>query len=122
MRVKASRRSWSRDERPRREKLTETPAQTPAAYQRIRLDILECGHQRYRGGPIIVVMMNLASNRRVMTRFTLSPCLRVVGWLTAVVMMFCVVGLIATWVSSNVQRPRICLVSRSDGTQPSQRD
>ena len=48
--------------------------------------------------PIIVVMMNLATNRRVMTRFTLSPWLRVVGWLTAVVMAFCVVGLIATWV------------------------
>ena len=48
--------------------------------------------------PIIVVMMNLATNRRVMTQFTLSPWLRAVGWLTAVVMAFCVVGLIATWV------------------------
>ena len=48
--------------------------------------------------PIIVVMMNLATNRRVMTRFTLTPWLRVVGWLTAVVMAFCVVGLIASWI------------------------
>jgi len=48
--------------------------------------------------PIIVVMMNLATNRRVMTRFTLTPWLRVVGWLTAVVMALCVVGLIASWI------------------------
>jgi Mn2+/Fe2+ NRAMP family transporter len=48
--------------------------------------------------PIIVVMMKLATNRQVMTRFTLSPWLRVIGWLTAIVMAFCVVGLIATWV------------------------
>ena len=48
--------------------------------------------------PILVVMMQLASNRRVMTQFTLSPWLRVLGWLTAFVMSLCVVGLIATWV------------------------
>jgi Mn2+/Fe2+ NRAMP family transporter len=48
--------------------------------------------------PIIVVMMNLATNRLVMTQFTLSLWLRVVGWFTAVVMAFCVIGLIATWV------------------------
>jgi Mn2+/Fe2+ NRAMP family transporter len=48
--------------------------------------------------PIIVVMMKLATNRRVMTRFTLSRRLRVIGWFTAVVMAFCVSGLIATWV------------------------
>ena len=48
--------------------------------------------------PIIVVMMKLATNRQVMTRFTLSPWLRVIGWLTAIVMAFRVVGLIATWV------------------------
>ena len=48
--------------------------------------------------PIIVVMMNLATSRRVMARFTLSPWLRVIGWLTTVVMAFCVVGLITTWI------------------------
>jgi Mn2+/Fe2+ NRAMP family transporter len=48
--------------------------------------------------PIIVVMMNLATSRRVMTQFTLSLWLRVVIWLTAIVMALCVVGLIATWV------------------------
>lgn len=48
--------------------------------------------------PIIVVMMNLATTRQVMTRFTLTPWLRVVGWLTAVVMTSCVVGLAASWI------------------------
>jgi Mn2+/Fe2+ NRAMP family transporter len=48
--------------------------------------------------PIIVVMMRLATNPRVMARFTLTPWLRVVGWLTAVVMALCVVGLIASWI------------------------
>jgi NRAMP (natural resistance-associated macrophage protein)-like metal ion transporter len=47
--------------------------------------------------PIIVVMMHLATSRRVMTQFTLNAWLRVVGWLTAIVMGFCVVGLIASW-------------------------
>ena len=48
--------------------------------------------------PIIVVMMNVAASRRVMARFTLSPWLRVIGWLTAGVMALCVVGLIVTWI------------------------
>jgi Mn2+/Fe2+ NRAMP family transporter len=47
--------------------------------------------------PIIVVMMHLASNPRVMGRFTLSLWLRVVGWITAAVMAFCVVGLVASF-------------------------
>jgi Mn2+/Fe2+ NRAMP family transporter len=46
--------------------------------------------------PIIVVMMHLASNSRVMARFTLTPWLWVVGWITAAVMALCVVGLFAT--------------------------
>ena len=49
-------------------------------------------------GPIIIVMMNLATSRQVMKQFTLSPWLRAVGWLTAAVMALCVVGLFATWV------------------------
>lgn len=48
--------------------------------------------------PIIAVMMNLATSRRVMARFTLPSWMRVIGWLTVVVMAFCVVGLVATWV------------------------
>ena len=46
--------------------------------------------------PVIVVMMNLATDRRVMARFTLSPWLRVVGWITAGVMAVCVIGLFGT--------------------------
>ena len=46
--------------------------------------------------PIIVVMMNLASDPRVMGRFTLSSWLKIVGWITAAVMAVCVVGLIAS--------------------------
>ena len=46
--------------------------------------------------PIIVVMMNLASDPRVMGRFTLSSWLKIVGWITAAVMALCVVGLIAS--------------------------
>jgi NRAMP (natural resistance-associated macrophage protein)-like metal ion transporter len=48
--------------------------------------------------PIIAVMMKLATDRRVMTRFTLGPWLRIVGWFTVAVMVFCVVGLVATWI------------------------
>jgi Mn2+/Fe2+ NRAMP family transporter len=48
--------------------------------------------------PIIAVMMRLATNRQVMTCFTLAPWLQVIGWLIAVVMAVCVVGLIATWI------------------------
>jgi Mn2+/Fe2+ NRAMP family transporter len=47
--------------------------------------------------PIVVVMMHLASNPRVMGRFTLSPWLGVVGWITAAVIAFCVVGLVASF-------------------------
>ena len=46
--------------------------------------------------PIIVVMMNLASNPRVMGRFTLSSSLKIVGWITAAVMALCVVGMFTT--------------------------
>ena len=46
--------------------------------------------------PIVVVMMHLASNPRVMARFTLTPWLKVVGWITAAVMSLCVVGLFVT--------------------------
>ena len=49
--------------------------------------------------PIIVVMMNLASDPRVMGSFTLSLWLRVMGWITAAVMAFCVFGLFASLAS-----------------------
>ena len=46
--------------------------------------------------PIIVVMMNLATDPRVMGRFTLSSWLKIVGWITAAVMALCVVGWFAS--------------------------
>ncbi len=48
--------------------------------------------------PIIAMMMVMASSRRVMGEFTLSIPLKLLGWLTAVVMGFCVIGLLATMV------------------------
>ena len=48
--------------------------------------------------PIIAFMMLLASSRRVMGDFTLSLPLKMLGWVTVVVMAFCVVGLLATMV------------------------
>lgn len=46
--------------------------------------------------PIIAFMMLLASSRRVMGDFILSLPLKLLGWLAALVMGLCVVGLLAT--------------------------
>lgn len=46
--------------------------------------------------PIIVVMMKLASDRRVMKHFVLGRWLRVVGWLAALVMAVCALMLVTT--------------------------
>ena len=48
--------------------------------------------------PIIVVMMKLATDPAVMAQFTLPLWMRVIGWITAVVMAFCVVGLFWTMI------------------------
>jgi NRAMP (natural resistance-associated macrophage protein)-like metal ion transporter len=48
--------------------------------------------------PIIVLMMLLANSTRVMGEFTLSLPLKLFGWLSAIVMGLCVVGLFATMV------------------------
>jgi NRAMP (natural resistance-associated macrophage protein)-like metal ion transporter len=48
--------------------------------------------------PIIVVMMKLATDPRVVGRFTLPRWMRVIGWITAVVMALCVVGLFGTMI------------------------
>lgn len=42
-------------------------------------------------GIIVIVMVNLANNRRVMTQFTLGPWLHAIGRSTATVMALCVV-------------------------------
>jgi NRAMP (natural resistance-associated macrophage protein)-like metal ion transporter len=46
--------------------------------------------------PVIVMMMLLASSRRVMGEFTVSTPMKLFGWMTSVVMALCVVGLFAT--------------------------
>ena len=46
--------------------------------------------------PIIILMMLMASSRRIMGEFTLSAPLKVIGWVCAIVMGLCVVGLLAT--------------------------
>jgi Mn2+/Fe2+ NRAMP family transporter len=48
--------------------------------------------------PIIVLMMMMASSRRVMGDFTVSLPLKLLGWLCAIVMGLCVAGLAATMV------------------------
>ena len=48
-------------------------------------------------GPIMAVMMLLASNPRVMGRFTLEPRHKAVGWLATVVMLGSVVAMFAFW-------------------------
>jgi len=47
-------------------------------------------------GPVLICMLLLAQNRKVMGQFTLTPALRAVGWLTALVMLASAVGMIAT--------------------------
>jgi Mn2+/Fe2+ NRAMP family transporter len=46
--------------------------------------------------PIIVLMMMMASSRRVMGDFTVSLPLKLLGWLCSIVMGLCVAGLAAT--------------------------
>jgi NRAMP (natural resistance-associated macrophage protein)-like metal ion transporter len=47
-------------------------------------------------GPILIVMMLMASNKNVMGRFTLTPLLRIMGWLCALVMIVAAVGMFFT--------------------------
>jgi NRAMP (natural resistance-associated macrophage protein)-like metal ion transporter len=48
-------------------------------------------------GPVMIVVMLLASNRRVMGRFTISVWLKLVGWAATAVMITAAIGLFATW-------------------------
>lgn len=48
-------------------------------------------------GPIMVLMMLMASNKRVMGQFTLPPYLKWLGWAATIVMLAAAVGLFATW-------------------------
>ena len=48
-------------------------------------------------GPVMVVMLHMASNPRVMGDLPVPPWLRWTGWLGAIVMLACAAGLFATW-------------------------
>jgi NRAMP (natural resistance-associated macrophage protein)-like metal ion transporter len=50
-------------------------------------------------GPVMIVMMNMASNPRVMGKLPIPPWLRRTGWVATLVMLIAAVGLFATWVS-----------------------
>jgi Mn2+/Fe2+ NRAMP family transporter len=47
--------------------------------------------------PLMVVIMFLAAKRPVMGKFTISPRLKIVGWLATLVMAIAVVVMFATW-------------------------
>jgi NRAMP (natural resistance-associated macrophage protein)-like metal ion transporter len=48
-------------------------------------------------GPIMVVMMQMASNPRVMGQFTIEPRHKVVGWLSTAVMIGSALAMFALW-------------------------
>ena len=47
--------------------------------------------------PVMVMMMLLASQKKVMGPFTLGPGLKIVGWAATVVMLIAAIGMFATW-------------------------
>lgn len=47
--------------------------------------------------PIMVMIMLMASRRRVMGQFTLTPWLTALGWLATAAMVLAAVGMFATW-------------------------
>jgi NRAMP (natural resistance-associated macrophage protein)-like metal ion transporter len=47
--------------------------------------------------PIMVMIMLMASQRKVMRQFTLSPSLKTLGWLGTAVMTAAAIGMFATW-------------------------
>jgi NRAMP (natural resistance-associated macrophage protein)-like metal ion transporter len=47
--------------------------------------------------PIMVMIMLMASRRRVMGEFTLTPLLATLGWLASAVMAAAAIGMFATW-------------------------
>jgi NRAMP (natural resistance-associated macrophage protein)-like metal ion transporter len=47
--------------------------------------------------PIMVMIMLMASHRRVMGQFTLTPWLTTLGWLASAVMAAAAIGMFATW-------------------------
>jgi Mn2+/Fe2+ NRAMP family transporter len=49
--------------------------------------------------PIMVMIMLMASRRRVMGQFTLTPWLKTLGWLATAAMAAAAIGMFATWSS-----------------------
>jgi Mn2+/Fe2+ NRAMP family transporter len=47
--------------------------------------------------PIMVMIMLMASRRRVMGQFTLTPWLKALGWLATAAMAAAAFGMFATW-------------------------
>jgi len=48
-------------------------------------------------GPLMAIIMMIASSRRVMGRFALTPYLRISGWLATLVMCGVGVGVLVSW-------------------------
>jgi len=48
-------------------------------------------------GPIMILMMLMASNKKIMGEFTLRPAQKFWGWAATLVMLAAAVGLFATW-------------------------
>lgn len=47
--------------------------------------------------PIMIMMMVMASDPKVMGKFTLSLPLKIVGWITTFIMLTATIGLLVTW-------------------------
>ena len=62
--------------------------------------VLERCDQWGDGGPIMILIMLLASRQRVMGQFTLGPWLKTIGWLATAVMAAAAIAMFATWGSS----------------------
>ncbi len=48
-------------------------------------------------GPIMITMMLMASNKKVMGQFTLGPKIKVMGWISTMVMVACAALMFAYW-------------------------
>jgi len=48
-------------------------------------------------GPLMAVIMMIASSRKVMGKFALTPYLRICGWIATLVMCGVGVGVLVSW-------------------------
>ena len=78
-----------------------TAGGTRAQLSAVRSDagaLLERGHQRHHGGADYRSHDEPRDQPTGHAQFTLEPWLRIIGWLTGVVMALCVAGLFVTWI------------------------